>query len=31
MDLCPRSDTNLTYMINIALTKEFSLAASGKR
>jgi hypothetical protein len=29
--MCPRSDTHLTYMINIALTKEFSLAADGGR
>jgi len=25
-DLCPRTDTHLTYMINIALTTELTLA-----
>ena len=29
--MCPRSGTYLTYMINIALTTEFSLAADGGR
>jgi hypothetical protein len=29
MDLCPRGDTELTYMINIALTREFTLAGRG--
>jgi len=28
---CPRGDTHLTYMINIVLTKEFTLAAAGAR
>ncbi len=28
---CPRPDTHLTYMINIALTKELLLAADGSR
>ena len=27
--MCPRSDTHLNYMIDIALTTEFSLAAGG--
>jgi transposase len=27
---CPRSDTHLTYMIDIALTKEFSLAVGAR-
>ena len=29
--MCPRPDTHLTYMINIALTKEFALTAGGAR
>jgi hypothetical protein len=29
--MCPRSDTHLTYMIDIALTAEFALAAGGAR
>jgi hypothetical protein len=28
---CPRADTDLTYMIDIALTMEFSLGAGGAR
>jgi hypothetical protein len=28
---CPRTDTHLTYMIDIALTTEFSLSADGAR
>ena len=28
---CPRADTHLTYMIDIALTTEFSLAAGRAR
>ena len=28
---CPRGDTHLTHMINIVLTKEFTLAAAGAR
>jgi len=31
VDLCPRPDTHLTYMIDIALTTEFSLAVGGAR
>ena len=31
MDLCPRPDTHLTYMIDIALTMEFTLAAGDTR
>jgi hypothetical protein len=27
MDQCPRPDTHLTYMINIALTTEFAIDA----
>lgn len=30
-DLCPRPDTHLMYMINIALTMEFTTPASGVR
>jgi hypothetical protein len=30
-DLCPRPDTHLNYMIDIALTAEFSLAAGDAR
>ena len=29
--LCPRTDAHLTYMIDIALTTEFALAAGGMR
>ena len=29
--MCPRGDTHLMYMINIVLTKEFTLAAAGAR
>jgi len=29
--MCPRTDTHLTYMIDIALTTEFSIAAGGGR
>jgi hypothetical protein len=29
--MCPRTDTHLTYMIDIALTTEFSLATGGAR
>ena len=29
MRLCPRTDSHLTYMINIALTTEFTLAAGS--
>jgi hypothetical protein len=29
--MCPRTDTHLTYMINIAMKTEFSLAAGGAR
>jgi hypothetical protein len=29
--MCPRPDTHLTYMINIALTTEFALDAGGAR
>ena len=29
--MCPRSDTHLTYMIDIALTTEFSFIAIGAR
>jgi hypothetical protein len=29
--MCPRPDTHLTYMIDIALTTEFTLAAGGTR
>jgi len=29
--MCPRTDTRLNYMINIALTTEFLLAAGGAR
>jgi hypothetical protein len=28
---CPRGDTHLTHMINIVLTKEFTLDAAGAR
>jgi hypothetical protein len=31
MMVCPRTDTHLTYMIDIALTTEFALAAGGVR
>jgi hypothetical protein len=31
MTVCPRSDSHLTYMIDIALTTEFSLATGGAR
>jgi hypothetical protein len=31
MMMCPRTDTHLTYMIDIALTTEFALAAGGVR
>ena len=26
---CPRTDTHLTYMIDVALTAEFSVAVGG--
>ena len=29
--MCPRTDTHLTYMIDIALTTEFALATGGAR
>jgi len=29
--MCPRTDTHLTYMIDIAVRIEFSLAAGGGR
>ena len=29
--MCPRTDTHLTYVIDIALTTEFALAAGGVR
>jgi hypothetical protein len=29
--MCPRADTDLTYMINIALTAEFGLAPNGAK
>jgi hypothetical protein len=29
--MCPRADTDLTYMIDTALTMEFSLGADGAR
>lgn len=29
LPMCPRPDTHLSYMIDIALTAEFSLAAGG--
>ena len=29
MDLCPRTDTHFTYMINITLTTEFVLPPRG--
>ena len=29
MDLCPRVDTHLTYMINIVLTTEFAIPGGG--
>jgi hypothetical protein len=29
--MCPRSDSDLNYMIDIALTAEFMLAAAGGR
>jgi len=28
---CPRSDTHLNYMIDVALIEEFSLAVGGAR
>jgi hypothetical protein len=31
MDKCPRLDTHLTYMIDIALTTEFAIHAGGER
>jgi len=31
MMVCPRGDTHLTYMIDIALTTEFSLITSSAR
>jgi hypothetical protein len=30
MDLCPRFDTQLNYMIDIALTSEFVLTPDGR-
>ena len=29
--LCPRSELQLTYMIDIALTTEFAITAGGAR
>jgi hypothetical protein len=29
--MCPRSDTQLNYMIDIALTAEFAIGAGGAR
>jgi hypothetical protein len=29
--MCPRSDTHLTYTINIALTTQFAIAPGGAR
>ena len=29
MDQCPRTDTHLNYMIDLAITAEFSLAVGG--
>ena len=29
--MCPRTDSQLTYVIPIALTTEFTLAAEGAR
>jgi hypothetical protein len=29
--MCPRPDTHLTYMIDIALTTEFAIHAGGER
>ena len=31
MMVCPRTDTHLNYMIDIALTMEFTLASGGAR
>jgi hypothetical protein len=31
MDVCPRTDSYLTYMIDIALTTEFAITAGGAR
>jgi hypothetical protein len=28
--MCPRTDSHLTYMINIALTTEFMLEVGGR-
>jgi hypothetical protein len=29
VSMCPRPDTHLTYMINIALTTEFAIPGGG--
>ena len=29
--MCPRSDSHLTYMIDIALTTQFAITAGGVR
>ena len=29
--MCPRTDSHLTYMIDIALSTEFTIAAGGAR
>jgi hypothetical protein len=29
--MCPRTDSHLTYMIDIALTTEFAITAGGAR
>lgn len=29
--ICPRTDTHLTYMIDIALNTEFAITADGAR
>jgi hypothetical protein len=29
--MCPRSESQLTYMIDIALTMEFAISAGGVR
>ncbi len=29
--MCPRTDTHLTYMIDILLTKEFTIPSGGAR
>jgi hypothetical protein len=30
-DVCPRTDTHLTYMIDIPLTMEFTIPLAGSR